>query len=426
MFTSIFKVVTGRKKKKAVDTKGFVQLGSDGLFFQKLDEAYLNSPTATMALLKFHEYCVPIGLLDAHQSLWKKIENDYIRYGYFVLNVQYNLDAKVTGVIYKNPKDFLPKEQDDNDNISTFINTKSGKIYPAFNKNEAIVKAQFAKDGFETYAGQIYMYNDSSLPFRVTPLYSVLKWMQLENDASTYVSKASDNAMFGNNIFVVKASSSDLSDMDPEAVKEREILSDIKEALTEAKGVENTAQNILLEWKGDTEDVSKLISKVSISNDVNVDLLNAVDDKAESKICVACYNFPKILLFEGEGIFGDSGAAIQTAKDLWAESCLKEADNILDAFKAIGIKITKDIDVVVEVDTSIKDGQDLLRSTVGGFTAVLDTQKSVQAKTTTRESAIALFMTFMGLTRDEATALLGNPEIIETNGSNINTNPSAS
>ena len=130
--------------------------------------------------------------------------------------------------------------------------------------------------------------------------------------------------------------------MSPEAIKEREILSDIKEALTEAKGVENTAQNLLLEWKGDTEDVTKLITKVSISNDVNVDLLNSVDDKAESKICVACYNFPKILLFQNDGIFGDSGAAIETATSLWAASCQREANNILDAFKAIGIKITQE------------------------------------------------------------------------------------
>jgi len=342
MFTSIFNVVTGRKKKKAVDTKGFVQLGEDGLYFQNLDEAFLNSPTATMCLLKFHEYCVPIGLLDKYQSLWKKIENDYIRYGYFVLNIEYDIDAKVIGAHYRNPKDYLAKEKDDVDNTSVFKNKKTGVLYPAFNSEPLVVKSQFAKEGFEKFKGQIYMYNDSSMPYRITPLYSVLKWMELESDASTYVSRASDNAMFGNNIFVVKASSADLSDMSPEALKEREILSDIKEALTEAKGVENTAQNILLEWKGDTEDVTKLITKVSISNEVNVDLLNSVDDKAESKICTACYNFPKILLFQNDGIFGDSGAAIETATKFWALSCQREANNILDAFKAIGIQITQE------------------------------------------------------------------------------------
>jgi len=341
MFTSIFKVVTGRKKRKSVDTKGFMQLGLDGNFFKRLDEAYLNSPTATMCLLKFNEYCVPGGLLDKYQSLWKKIENDYIRYGYFVLLITYTVDGIVDDVFYRNPKDFLPKEEDDSANVSMFKNLKTGKSYPAFNKDPGFVKSQFPKDGgYMKYTGQIYMYNDSSMPFRVTPLYSVLKWMEIEADASTYVAKASDNAMFGNNIFVVKASSADESDTSPEAIKDREVLSGIKEALTESKGVENAAQNILLEWKGDTEDVTKLVTKVSISNDVNVDLLNSVDDKAQSKICTACYNFPKILMFQNDGLFGDSGAAIQTATDLWAKSCQREANNILDAFKTIGIKIT--------------------------------------------------------------------------------------
>jgi hypothetical protein len=334
MFTNFFKVVSTKKRKKAVDTKGYVHLGEDGLFFQKMDEAYLNSPTATMCLLKFHEYCLPTSpLKEEYEALWKKVKNDYIRYGYYLLNVTYNIDGTPSSVIYRDPKDYYIKDKDDNGNASSFVNKKSGKIYPSFNRNIEVVKSQFRKEGFKKYLGQIYMYNDSSLPYRITPLYSVLKWMEIENDAATYVGKASDNAMYGNNIFVVKAS----SDAD---AKEIEVLGEIKEALTEAKGVENTAQNLLIEWKGDTEDVTKLLTKVSISNDVNVDLLNSVDDKAESKICVACYNFPKILLFKNDGIFGDSGAAIQVATDLWSKSCQKEANNILDGFKAIGIQIT--------------------------------------------------------------------------------------
>ena len=342
MFAEIFKIVTGRKKKKKVDAKGYVQLGADGAYFERLDEAYLNSPTATMVLLKFHEYCVPAGLLDDRQALWKKIENDYIRYGYFVLNIPYSVDGIVADALYRDPKDYFIKERDDNGNAATYINNKTGTVYPAFNSNINVVKSQFQEKGYEKFLGQIYMYNDCSLPYRITPLFSVVKWMEIENDAAMYVSKASDNAMYGNNIFIVKASSSDLSDMSPEAVKEREILSGISEALTEAKGVENTAQNILVEWKGDTEDVTKLIHKVSISNDLNVDLFDSADDKAESKICVACYNFPKILLFQNDGLFGDSGAAIQTATNLWSASCQKEAANILDAFKTIGISITKE------------------------------------------------------------------------------------
>src|SRR3990172_4113141 len=242
-FTEIFKVNSKRRKKKAVDTKGFVQLGEDGLFFNNLDVAYLNSPTATMCLLKFHEYCVPIGLLDKYQDLWKKIENDYIRYGYYLLNVEYEIDGKVTGVNYRNPKHFLIKEKDDNDNASTFINTVSNVVYPTFNNDITVVKSQFAKEGFKKFKGQIFMYNDSAMPYRITPLYSVLDWMKVESDSSTYVSKASDNAMFGNNLFIVKKSSD-------ASVKELEVLESIKEILSSSKGVDEAAQNLLLEYEG--------------------------------------------------------------------------------------------------------------------------------------------------------------------------------
>jgi hypothetical protein len=413
MFTGFFKVVTSKKKKKAVDTKGYVQIGEDGLFFERLDSAYLNSPTATMVLLKFLEFCVPAGLLPEHAPLWNKIKNDYIRYGYFILNVQYDVSANRVGVIYKNAKHFRVKDKDDNDNASTFINIKTGVVYPTFNPNVEVVKSQFKKQGFTKYLGQIYMYNDTPQPYRITPLYSVQKWMEEEDNSATYSGKACDNAMFGNNIFVTKKSS------DP-TPKEMEVVGELEEALRNAKGVENATQNLLLQYEGDIEDVTKLISKVSISNDVNVDLFNSIDNKAEDKICVACYNFPKILLFKDSGIFGDSGVAIQTATDLWAQTCQKEAAKILSAFEEIGIRITEDVQEVVEVDTRTADGQAELRSTVGGAQLVLQVQTSVSNKVTTPASAIALFKTFFGLSDADATELLGNPEISTTNGSTNN------
>lgn len=337
-FTGLFKVNSSRRKKKTVDTKDYVLIGENGSYFEDLDAAYLSSPTATMALLKFHEFCVPTGLLDNYQKLWKKVENDFIRYGYYVLNVTYNVDGIVDKeeIIYRNAKHYVVKDEDDNGNASTFKNIKTGAIYPAFNSNPEIVKAQIlaTEGGFKKYKGQIYMYNDSSLPYRITPLYSVLDWMKTERNSSTYVSKACDNAMFGNNIFVMKKSSD-------ATAKEIEIIDTVKEALAGVKGVDEAAQNLLLEWDGDIDDVPKLMQKLSISNDVNVDLLNATDDKAESKICTACYGFPRILISQSEGIFGNSGEAITVATELWAKTCQREATNILDGFKEIGFNILK-------------------------------------------------------------------------------------
>lgn len=337
MFTNFFKVL-GKKKRKAANTKGYVQLGKDGLYFQDLDDAYLNSPTATMALLKFHEFCVPSNLKQEYQKLWKKIENDYIRYGYYLIHVSYNVEGRANKWEYLNPRYYLVKDKDDNDNASTFIDTRSGAIYPAFNNNETVVKYQFEKAGERGYLdfkGQIYMYNDSSLPYRITPMFSVLNWMRTEADASTYVDKACDNAMFGNNIFIVKKSSNP-------SPRELEVMTEVKEAISSVKGVEEAAQNLLIEYEGDIEDVTKLLSKVSISNEVNVDLLNSADDKASEKICMACYGLPPILVRQNEGVFGNSGEAITIATQEWSKTCQKEATNILDGFKEIGFKITND------------------------------------------------------------------------------------
>lgn len=342
MFTNFFKVL-GKKKRKAVDTKGFVQLGEDGLYFQNLDDAYLNSSTATMALLKFHEFCVPDNLIQKHQELWKKVENDYIRYGYYLILVSYDIDGNANGYDYLNPKKYLVKEVDDNDNASTFINIKSGKKFPAFNNSKTVIKSQFEEKGYEKFSGQIFMYNDSSLPYRITPLFSALKWMRTEADASTYIEKACDNAMFGNNIFVMKKSSD-------ASTAELEVIESVKETISSVKGVDEAAQNLLIEYKGDIEDVTKLLTKISISNDINVDLLNAADDKASEKICMACYGFPLILVKQNEGVFGNSGEAITVATSQWSKTCKREAMNILDGFKQIGFKITEDNDTSTDIN----------------------------------------------------------------------------
>jgi len=419
MFSSFFKIL-GKKKRKAVDLKGYVQLGADGLFFENLDAAYLNSPTATMALLKFHEYCILPNLLQKYQELWKKIENDYIRYGYYLILVGYDIDGNPNSWDYLNLKKYLVKDFDDNDNAATFINIKSGDIFPTFNKSQKVVLAQFAENGYAKFKGQIYMYNDSSLPYRVTPMYSVMNWMVTEADAATYVNKACDNAMFGNNIFIVKKSSSATE-------AELTVLDSIREAVSSTKGVEEAAQNLLIEYSGDTDDITKLLSKVSISNDVNVDLLNTTDDKASGKICMACYGFPAILVKQNEGVFGNSGEALTVATAMWSATCLKEAINILDGFKKIGFNITEEEAQVLNpqllqstegpanVDERTLEAQAQLKGSVGGVQSLLAIQQGVASGTTTLESGIIMLETIFGYDRALSIKLLGKPQEDDSN-----------
>tara|TARA_R110000782_G_scaffold9540_1_gene30602 strand:- start:748 stop:2022 length:1275 start_codon:yes stop_codon:yes gene_type:complete len=420
MFTELFKLVTNKKKPKDPDSKGFILLiDKKGKYFNELDAAYINSPTATMAILKFFEYCVPPGLIDEYQDLWKKIVNDYIRYGYYLIHIEYNLDFEPVKYTYRNPRYYVIKDKDDNENASTFLNLNKGTVYPVFNSDPKVLQAQFASKGFDKFLGQIYMYNDSSQPYRITPMYSVLDYMKIEHNSSTYVSKGCDNAMFGNSIFIVKRSSS-------ASEKEIEIIDSIKTVLSTTKSVNEAGQNLMIEYEGDLDDVSKLISKVSISNDLDMDQLNGADDKAQQKICVACYGFPLILISQSEGVFGNSGEAIQVATDLWAKTCQREAANILDGFKKLGFVVTKKDEPVIEELSALDDktmvAQAALKGSVGGVQALLSVQASYSLGNTDFESAIAILQLLFGFTRDESVKLLGQPKIKNQNDTIINPN----
>ena len=334
-FIDLFTVKTkSRRKSKAVSTEGYISLGSDGSFFKDMDAAFLNSPTGTMVYLKFIEHCTFDNIEDYYVPIWRKIRSDYFKYGYFLLLVEYDIDGKVTAVFYRNPKKYVVKDFDDNDNASTFKNIASGKVYPTFNPNKEVLKAQFEKEGFEKFSGQIYMYNDSPLAYRITPLFSVLRDMQFEANASVYKEKANENAFFGNNIFVVKEPSNPTD-------RDTQIINDLRGVLKGSKGVEEASQNVLLTAKGDIEDVSKLLYKVSISNDIDIDLMEKSKDSASDTICMAAYCFPTILANKSEGIFGNSGEAIQVAMNIWKETCKTEAEKIYSAFQEIGIEILK-------------------------------------------------------------------------------------
>lgn len=67
----------------------------------------------------------------------------------------------------------------------------------------------------------------------------------------------------------------------------------------------------------------------------------------------------------------------------------------------------------IVVDTRTLEAQAALRGSVGGVTSILAVQAGVSAGTTTYDSGIAILMIVFGFTQQEATALLGEPKVIE-------------
>jgi hypothetical protein len=322
------------------EQKEFVKLVDEGDYFKQMDYLIKNSSTATMLILMFKKYCVLENIKEEYVDLWEKIVDEKAKYGMFTLWCEFNSDLNIKQVYFRHSKNYRVKEFDDLDNVSEFLNVKTNKRFPAFNPNKDILTAQIKKaKGFLKFSGQIFQYNTTTEPYETTPLYSVQNWMKIEEDTPNHISASADNALFGNNLFIMKDGVDSSDDTGEKEITNKDR---IVSALRSAKSVKNSGTNFVLEWTGEDEDLSKIFVKHQIGNDIDIDKFNNVDDKAAKRICTAFYCFPHILAMPSEGLFGNSGEAYQNAINFWSKTCAFEAEKINNAFKKIGINLKND------------------------------------------------------------------------------------
>ena len=327
--------------KPIKEDKDFVKLVETGNYFKEMDYAILNSATATMAVLMFKKYCELPNLKEKFSDLWAKIIDEKIKYGFFTLWIEYNIDLTVKDVHFRLSKNYRAKKVDDVGNVSQFLNVITGKKFNSFNSDKDVLKAQIKEaGGFENFSGQIYQYNTTSQNYEFSPFVSVLKWMKTEEDTPNHISASADNALFGNNVFLMKKGADSLDNDNPNLPKITSNTDRVVGALRAAKSTKNSGTNHVITVEADAdEDLTKAFIKMPIGNDIDIDKFNSVDDKAGKKICTACYCFPQILANPSEGLFGNSGDAYQTAINFWQKTCLFEAEKIEKEFKRIGITL---------------------------------------------------------------------------------------
>lgn len=409
-------------KKPVVEKKDFVQLIEEGCYFSEMDKAIMNSPTASMAVLMFKKYCVLPNLKPSFAPYFEKIKDEKIKYGFFTLWVEYDIDLNVKAAYFRLSKNYRVKTKDSLGKASMYYNVSTKAEFPAFNSDKKVVAAQVKKaGGFKKFTGQIYQYNTTTANYEYSVFFPVFKWMEIEADTPTFITASADNALFGNNIFVMKkgaeSSVGEGAEGEPKPMTNTDA---VIGALRQAKTVKNSGTNHVLTV--DTEDdVKNIFTKVAIGNDIELDKFNNVDDKAGKKICTAAYCFPQILANPSEGLFGNSGEAYQAAIDFWAKTCEFEALKIEAAFLEIGVAI-QDADPAEDaqqeedltVDQATLDAQAQLRGSVGGVQALLSIQTSYSQELTTYDSAIAMIELVFGYNNDEAKRLLGAPKIEET------------
>jgi len=404
--------------KPVFEKKDFIKILKEGNYFKEMDEAIRNSPTASMAVLMFKKYCRLPNLKPEYAKLWNLIVDEKIKYGFFTLWVEFDSDYKVKQVHFRPDKNYQPKEQDDIGAISQYLNTRTDKIFPAFNSDKIIVGKQVTKaGGFGKFNGQIYQSNNTTSEYELSVFVPVFKWMGIEDDAPTHVTSAADNALFGNNIFIMAKAAETTEEADTITGETKKVSNTdrVLNALKQSKSTKKTGTNHILTV--DTEkDLDKIFHKVEVGNNIDVNQFNTVDDKASKKICNAAYCFPQILANPDAGLFGNSGEAYRAALEIWEEVCYFEALRIEEAFTEIGISIQivdeaeKDQETEDNtVDQATLDAQATLRGSVGGVTALLEVQKSYTTGATSRESAIAILKYIYGFDDVKADELLGTP-----------------
>jgi len=334
-------------KRPIKEEKDFVKLIVKGDYFKEMDKAIRNSPTASMAVLMFKKYCTLPNLKNEFAPYFEKIKDEKIKYGFFTLWIEYDADLNVKAAHFRLSRDYRVKEKDDLGRASQFLNVRTGKKFPAFNSDKEVLKSQIAAvGGFEKFTGQIYQYNSTTDDYEFSVFVPVFKWMEIEYDTPTHIESSADNALFGNNIFLMKkAAESSAGVTDENGNKVMSNTDKVVHALRQAKTVKNSGTNHVITVDTE-EDLTKVFTKVAIGNDIEIDKFNAVDDKAGKKICTAAYCFPQILANPSEGLFGNSGEAYQAAINFWAATCVYEAEKIEAAFTEIGLKIQNDVQPV--------------------------------------------------------------------------------
>jgi hypothetical protein len=388
-------------EKPVREVKDFVKLVESGDFFKEMDFAIQNSPTATMAVLLFKKYCKLPDLKERFSDLWEKIIDEKIKYGYFTLWVEYDIDLNVKDYHFRLSKNYRAKKMDDTGRVSQYLNIHTGKKFPAFNSDKNILKAQIeAAGGFEKFSGQIFQYNTTSQPYEITPLFSVLGWMKTEADAPRHISASADNSLFGNNIFIMKKGA-DSSNDNPEEPAPISNTDRVIGALRAAKSVKNSGTNHVLTVDTEDPDLNKVFVKIPIGNDIDLDKFNSVDDKAAKKICTACYCFPQILANPSEGLFGNSGEAIKEAIEYWASTCQFEALKIEKALRLMGVDLQYPVE---EIEDESNVEEETITATIP---EILSIQSSYKQGLINYESAISMLILILKFTREQAVSLIG-------------------
>lgn len=450
-FFEIFKRLIKYDKKEDI----FIN-GEDNAYPERVDRLINNSVTAKMASEIMVQYLIGKGfgtetdsliintekqtmLIDFAEQIAKELVDNR---GVFI-HVGYEINAEAN-IIPVNPKvlpfDWCRLGKEDSKRYSGKIHVKSdwrdskeeAAIFDVYNPIEKVIAEQISKaGGIEKYTGQIFYYNpDARSHYPLSRIDAVLGDCDSEAQSSVYKNQLLREGFFGKTMIITRPL---VDDSTPDTILDDsgntipnpayvDMQSEAEEAEKEIEnflGAGNAGGAMLVQLDNAGDSLEDAIRIENITADIDPDMFQGVESSIRSNILIAFKNLPIGLVKSNEGLFSNSGEAIEEMKRTYWENTDKERNtflNLLNIFSKIVIEQELNVLPLIETQEVQEDERDenaiaqaQLRGSVGGVTALLAIQQSVAAGTTTIDSGIAMIINIYGFSREVATQMLGNP-----------------
>jgi len=436
--------------------------GEDNLYPYEIEGVISNSPTAVRASKILGKFISGKGLTREEQDVivnpkknYKLSRLAYIKAQSFSKqggswdHIGYGLTDDLLSVIPKTldildyPKCRFEKEDDSGnkgmivykdfkEKKSTFGKSKKEiKFYP-FNKDPDVVIAQIKADYLDRnpdadldtvtlqemlpyYRGQVFYDNlTPEYKYALSPFDAVYNHCDTEYRLGLYTNEQWRSGLIGKIAVLTQG-------LDEETAKK------IQEDVANWLGAGNS-QGVYQLDVAQTDNLDNVLKIVRVDAQFNEKLFTETKNWLEKSILGQANNLPTVLFIAGDGaLFGTSGEMYEQAKLFYSEQTEDERWHLSETLTYLGFPceiepmVKKETEVVVTGDTQQNvseetlQAQATLKGSVGGVQGILGIQQSVSQGLTDFESAMSILTLIYGFTKNEASALLGQPEIQEEN-----------
>jgi hypothetical protein len=423
--------------------------GKDNRYTEVMELLKNNSITSVMSSEIMCQYIVG--------NISKKLAKSIVDNKGFFVKISYDANFEISSfevlkfsncrIGRKDSKEYNGKILYSND----WSDTKKNPVtkFNVYNPDIEILKYQIgitAKDKDVDIAKKVIQYPGQILYFNAMPEYhyplaridSVQNDCNIENLGGVYVSNLMEGSFLPRTLIVtrplvdetlIRDALSNPNDetlgMRRKAESEAEIY---RNAMKDSLGVRNVQGVMTMEVDFKGEKLEDAILIKNLDSNIEPDLFEKQVERAQTKILMAYNNLPISLIKASEGLFGLGGGSLKVAKQTYWENTSFERSlfetTINDLLRSlVGFSYTEYLSVLplltaeVSADNNLAEkqkAQAMLKGSVGGVTALLEIIRSVNARETDYNSALAIIMEIYGVSDATARQLLGTPNLDST------------